>query len=388
MKTKRKIMWLDLWQIEEQEAWLSDLASKGWKLKKMNKLTATFTKSSPQTVDFRADIIKESVFEDQERLDLYEQAGWEYVNSRSHLHFFRSIPERTIQEIHTDQIKQTETVSVLKRDLKARASILFFLSLIIITLSFFMLTANPVHNYLQDDFLPPLIMILTFLLINLLMWRGIIHLKKLVWKLEENRPLNHQADYRRKYWINKTVGLAVIAVFSLFFIYEWVEAANTSMASGYPPIPKEQLPVVQLADFLENEAYEPFQYNDNMNLENYYSFNSSILVPEQYELNQLVEVEGELWEDGSGPYRPSLTSRKYVVQNEWLAQNLMQHLLEEQKEFFRGALTHQNDSEYDELYILEESFIARKDNMIYHVIYFGKESMEVIIKTSHSKLKD
>ncbi|WP_404428234.1 DUF2812 domain-containing protein [Sutcliffiella horikoshii] len=388
MKTKKKILWLDLWQIAEQEAWLSDMAAKGWELTKMNRLTAHFKKAAPQTVTFKTDIFKEPINQNPNQLERYEQAGWKYVASRGPLHFFRNNPDSSVKDIHTEPIHQAETINLFKRTLKVRAYGILLISLIGIALAIFMLTLDPVINYINDEFLFPVIQIFIFVGINFIVFKGLIHLNKLNKILQSNKRIQPATDYRKKYLLNKILGISLLTFFAVVFIYELSKSGNTPLAKSFPPIPKEELPVVKMEDFTDKSFKEPFSYEEKINRDNFYFVSSSILVPEQYELNQLVEVEGEKWEDGSVPYRPSLTSRQYIVLNEFLAKRLLQDLIDREKEFKSGEATLNNSTAFDELVVLENSILSRKDHIIYYVTYYGKEPIEKIIDAMELKITE
>lgn len=379
---------MDLWQIAEQEAWLSEMAAKGWKLTKMTRMTAHFKKTAPQTITFKTDIFKEPINQIPERLQQYEQAGWKYVASRDHLHFFRNEPNSSVKEIHTDPIHQAETINLLKRMLKVRAYGILLISLIGVALSVLMLILDPVRNYLNDEFLFPVIQILIIIGINLMFSKGLIHLNKLIKILHSQKRIQPVPDFRKKYYQKKIIALSLISFFAVVFIYEISKSGNTTLAKSFPPIPNEQLPVVKMEDFTDNTNHEPYFYEQNNNRDNYYSVNSSILVPEQYELNQLVKVEGEKWEDGSGTYRPSLTSRQYIVLNEVLAKRLFQHLIDREEELHRGDATFPNTTTFDELVVLENSILSRKDHIIYYLTYYGNEPIEKIINAMEKKQRN
>ncbi|MGD6781127.1 DUF2812 domain-containing protein [Sutcliffiella horikoshii] len=386
MKTKKKILWLDLWQIGEQEAWLSDMATKGWELTKMTKLTAHFKKAVPQTITYKTDIFKEPISQNSERLEQYEQAGWKYVASRGHLHFFRNNSNSSVKELLPDPIKQAESLKLLRSSLRTRLYLIPLLTLIGIALAIFMLILDPIRNYLDDEFLFPVMQILIFFGINLMILKGLIHLNKLIKILHSNKGIQPASDFQKKYWQKKIIGLSVIVFLAVVFLYKVNTSGNTPLEKSFPPIPKEDLPVVQIGDF--TKSYEPYSYEESISRENFYSVNSSILVPEQNELNQLVEVEGEQWEDGSGPYRPSLTSRQYIVRNDFLADRLFQHLIDREEELHRGDATHSSTTAFDELYVLENSILSRKGHIIYYVTYFGKEPIEKIIHAMEQKITE
>nr|WP_277351299.1 DUF2812 domain-containing protein [Bacillus sp. RO1] len=370
---------MDLWQIAEQEAWLSDMATKGWELTKMNLLTAHFKKTPPQTITFKTDIFKEPINQNPDQLEQYEQAGWKYVASRGPLQFFQNNPESSVMELHLQPIQQAQTIILLRETIKISAFYIILLLLIGVFLAVTILTLNPVRNYLKVEFISPTLQILIFIGTLFTLIKGFIHLKRLIKILQSNKRIQPATDYRKKYLRNKIIGISLITFFTVVLIYQIINSDNTTGANSYPPIPNGELSVVQIRDITESNNYKPYFYDQNSNRENYYSVTSSLLVPEQYELNQLVEVEGEKWEGKSGPYRPSLTSRKYIVLNEFLAKRLFQHLIDWQKELHRGDAIFYKTAAFDEMVVLENSVLSRKDHIIYYVTYYGKEPVEKII---------
>ncbi|KPB06526.1 DUF2812 domain-containing protein [Bacillus sp. CHD6a] len=389
LSTKKiKILWLDLWQIAEQEAWLSDMAAKGWELTKITRLTAHFKKAEPQKIIYKTDILKEPINQNSDRMEQNEQAGWKYVASRGHLHFFRNNFDSSVKEIHTDPIHQAETVKILNISLKTRAYFIALLTLIGAALSVFMLTLDPVKNYLNDEFLSPIIQIFIFIGVNLLILKGLFHLKKLMKVLQSNKRISPDSNFRKKYLLNKLIGLSVIMFFAVIFIYQLSKLGNSTLSNSFPPIPKGELPVIQIKDFTNGNNHKPYFNNKNNNRDNFYFESSSILVPKQYELNQLVEVKGEKWENGSGPYRPSLTSRQYIALNEVLAKRLMQHLIDREEELQSGNASFPETTAFDELVVLENSILSRKGHVIYYVTYYGKEPVEKVINAMELLISD
>src|SRR5690606_22448213 len=100
---------------------------------------------------------------------------------------------------------------------------------------------------------------------------------------------------------------------------------NTLQDDRFPPILDGDLPVVQLADFMDESQYHLI---DDDPRSNYFKVDSSIFVPKQYELRQTVEVPSVMWEDNSGIYSPAIWSDGYSVRNEWLAIKFVQKLKE------------------------------------------------------------
>ncbi|MRH43470.1 DUF2812 domain-containing protein [Aquibacillus halophilus] len=380
-KLKKKILWLDLWDIEEQEAWFSDMATHGWELIKINKFTATFIKSEPQRIKYRCDVFKLPYSYEDERIEIYRQSGWEHVASRGYLQVFKQVNKKNTNELHTDPFEQAEALTLLKKDISTRGVISLVLSILMLFLSFFMLQSSPVRNFLEDEFIAPFMIILSILLIIFSMTTGMVHMSKLMKKLHSGTLLN-EVNYRKKLNRNRWLGGSFIFILSSWILFN---TAQTIALSGerFPEIPDKELPVVEISDILNETNYTRIPDMDDFpgSIDNYYKEEASILVPKQYELYETVEVPGVMWDDNSGSYQPSIQSYRYDVRSEWLAKQFLQELIEENQyldENYQLTIT-----QFDELWLNQEDnktdLIARKDNVVYRVVHYGKETADEII---------
>ncbi len=78
------------WQDEREELWLQDMAARGWHLRPV-RLPATyvFEKGAPMPYKYRLDYLYASQTEFPEYLQLYQDAGWEYVGQMSNWQYWR-----------------------------------------------------------------------------------------------------------------------------------------------------------------------------------------------------------------------------------------------------------------------------------------------------------
>ena len=189
-------------------------------------------------------------------------------------------------------------------------------------------------------------------------------------------------NYHRKIKRNKVVGITVIFILSLWVLTVFLNLMNLLQEDRFPAIPKTELPIVQMADLIDD-----FTYIDEEGL-SYFKENSSFLVPKQYQLEQMVEVPGETWEDNSGTYSPSISSFGYEVRSEWLAKKFVQDL-KEKHTYYAENYVKVPESKFDELWLSQgnfnAAFIARKHNKVYRVLYYGKGSIDEIIERTLAK---
>lgn len=390
-KTKKKIIWLDIWSIEEQEAWFEDMATNGWKLIEVKNLIAVFEQSEPENINFRCDISK--LNDKEERIEFYEEAGWEYVGSRHYVHIFREGDQARTEDhdLHTDPYELAESLSILKSSIKMRAIIVFFLTIIMGLLSYIMLRIYPIGNYLQNDIVIPVANLIMVLSICLLMISGIIHLSKLMKKLKSGKMLDRGVRYRHKLWMHKIAGVTLTTILTISVIVSFWNLYTNATDDRFPPIPEGELPVITMEEILGEEVeYAVSEQFDSFDVDirqNYFRESWSILVPRQYELRQEVEVPDQEWEDRSGTYSPTLHSSLYEVRTAGLASNLVKHLKDMYDYYHPTGYDRYVSDNWDELWIMEDlfndshasTFIGRKGNQVYRVFYMGNESITDII---------
>ncbi|WP_315115273.1 DUF2812 domain-containing protein [uncultured Clostridium sp.] len=393
-RIKKKFLWLDVWNIEEQEAWFSDMASQGWKLISTDGWYAKFEKCEPEKVNYRCDVFKLKDGGENNPIELYKEAGWEYVASRRLVHIFRTNEDANIVEIHTDPNEQAETLSILKKNITRMGIAVIFLSMLIILITLASIRIDPVDNYLNNKFIEVIAVVLASMYISISMITGIVHMYKLMRKLKSGSLFEHRIEYKRKINKNRIIGIIVNSIILLWVISNFGMLIGVITKDRFPAIPEKEIPVIKMSDIMDETTYikkvDPYE-NKGDGL-NYYIVNSSLLVPKQYELNENVEVPGVMWEDESGIYSPSIYSYAYETRGEWVAKGLAKELLKKYDYYSKEGYRYVQDSEFDDLWIGEEefscTFIGRKGKNLYRVVYYGIEPVEKIIELVLDKVEN
>ncbi|RXT01950.1 DUF2812 domain-containing protein [Ammoniphilus sp. CFH 90114] len=368
-KEKKRLIMFNLWEIEEQMSWFTDMSLQGWRLTRLNHGFATFEPCEPEEIIYRCE------FSHQKS---NAKTGWEFVGSRNIIHVYRRIPGEQSIEIHADPIKQAEGLSILKRSIFTRGLLTLLLTILLVGLTMAKLKIDPVGNYLQDTFIESFVFLIAYFFISFTMVKGMIHTSKLMRKLKSGTLLEHNTNFKRKMYQNQWIAGSVILMMSLWMI-NIVTNLLTVPNDPFPPIPKGELPVVQLSDFMDTplgnqgKVGEPFHY---------FREDSSLLVPKQYELNQEATVHAT--------YKPAIRSYLYEVRSTWLAEKFLKALKVKNTSYNENYESIQ-DSAFDELWISKEeyksAFIARFNNQVYYVVYFGKEPIEALIDEALAKAK-
>lgn len=90
-KTRRRVFrTFFAWQDDREEAWLREMAKKGWHLERPGIFRQTFVAGAPTDVVYRFDYRIVNPREQAEYLGLFRDSGWEYLGSVSNWHYFRT----------------------------------------------------------------------------------------------------------------------------------------------------------------------------------------------------------------------------------------------------------------------------------------------------------
>jgi hypothetical protein len=92
------------WQDQEQEKWLKEKSQTGLHLKKPNNLMGiyTFEKGEPQVFTYRLDFQSDLKNNKETYIQIFEDAGWEYLGESSWQYFRKPDQKETSNEIFTD----------------------------------------------------------------------------------------------------------------------------------------------------------------------------------------------------------------------------------------------------------------------------------------------
>ncbi len=103
-KSMRKFKWFWAWQDEAEEAWLREMSNQGWHFSGMSMPTIyNFKHGEAKDYVYRLDYRSYWKIDQEEYLQLFQDAGWECVDETMGWHYFR-MPARPGEEleIYTD----------------------------------------------------------------------------------------------------------------------------------------------------------------------------------------------------------------------------------------------------------------------------------------------
>jgi hypothetical protein len=128
----KKTKWFWPWQDQEEEQWLEKQSKQGNHLSKLSAFGRyTFEKGAPKDFVYRLDFMLDDRGEKENYLQIFRDAGWEYLGEMNGWHYFRKEADAEAStEIFTDQHSK---VKKYERVITYQASSLGILMLLFIT---------------------------------------------------------------------------------------------------------------------------------------------------------------------------------------------------------------------------------------------------------------
>lgn len=372
-----------MYAIGRNESWLSDMASKGLHLKKLGRIYIYFEKGESKETNYRIDIIKEKP--SQEQLDVYHDCGWDVVTNNGSFYIFSTDKKLCNIELHTDPIEQGFSLFDLNKRLKNNViimSILIFLLIGMIYSTYFLNTI-PYLFMITGSFDLLILVVICELYVFYLGIRNYVAIRNLKKCLLQGKAINHKENFTKARLSGGILaGLFLpLAVFSMIIPVIQIAKSNEYTL----PDMNTNLPIIMLADIEQNlNLMREQSYNNNdIDRLNRVRYDWSILAPVQYEINEHGIIDGEVWDDNSGKYKPSLTTRYYKVTFGCMSDNLTQDLINFYVFRDNTKIIEINNSKLDKMYLTQEGMMkqifAYLGNQVIYVTYYGTGEIEDII---------
>ncbi|HYE81668.1 MAG TPA: DUF2812 domain-containing protein [Clostridia bacterium] len=389
-KLLKRLMLDDIYAIGRNESWFSDMAKKGLHLKKLGRMFVYFEKGESKKTKYRIDIIKEKP--SQEQLDVYHDCGWDIVTNSGDFYIFSADEKSCTTELHTDPIEQGFSLSELNKRLKINTIIISFAMLLFFGMIFsvYFFNDEPFLYIIKGQFVQQILLVVVELYVFYTVIRNYVAISNLKKSLLQGKAIDHKEEYR----IARLIGGILTCLFlpiSLFTIF--IPFTEIARSKDYTlPEANTNLPVIRLADIEQNPRLtrETGYYRNDIDWANRVSFDWSLLAPVQYEIDERGIVNGEMWEDKSGEYSPSVTTRFYRLTFDGMAEKLTLDLINHYVYREDTEITAVNAPELDKIYIAEENarkqIFAYSGNQVIHVAYYGKMKIEDIIPLVSEKL--
>lgn len=320
------------YDVEKIESWLQDQAKEGLLLAKQESVFAflAFRKAAPQSVRYRLQPKKPSEgFADVPDPDLQElcaEYGWEYVDSYSQFHIYRSI-RPDAREMDTDLGVQAAAMKAGKRS----SAFTLFLDGILLSSIFSQFFLMPFWSLVHMGLGYHLAHLVALLWVSTDCFLQWYHLRKLHKQLKANIPLDHNKPWKQGAAFHTFSKIAYAAVLVLLFGVILTSCTGSldleyDAVTEYPGDP----PFVTAAEILPEGSYSSESFLQGFNA---YTLDSTFFAPKILEWKEYGTIT---LPDGT-VYSGSLMITYYETRSPWLAEGLMDDLYRsaEKKSHFR-----------------------------------------------------
>lgn len=389
-KIVKRLMLDDIYAIGRNEGWFSAMASKGLHLKKLGRLFVYFEKGEPKKTKYRIDYLKEAP--SQEQLDVYHDCGWNFAANSGYFYVFSADEKSCTTELHTDPIEQGFSLSELNKRLRNNLIIISIAMLLFLgmMISIYYFNDEPFLLMIKGQFVQQMLLVIVELYVFYSVIRNYITIHKLKQSLLQGAEINHNEDYRKARLLGGILaGIYMpLALFTIIIPFvEFATSKDYTLPEGNANLPIIRLEEIEKSPNLMRET----GYNgDNVDWANRVSYDWSLLAPVQYEIDEHGVVRGEMWEDKSGVYSPSITTRYYKLTFGSMAENLTLDLINRYVWRDNAEVKDINHPKFDKLAIAQDDIhkqiFAYLDNQVVYVTYYGKERIEEIIPLLAQKM--
>ncbi|QRN86702.1 DUF2812 domain-containing protein [Clostridia bacterium] len=382
-KMVRKLLLDDIYAVGRNESWFSDMSKKGLHLTKIGGLFVYFEKGEPKDVRYRIEVLMDKP--NQERIDLYEQCGWDLVTRTGKFYIFIAEKSDKIRELHTDPVEQGHTLDELDKLLK-RNVLVFSIALVLmfgLILGPYFLLDEPVLLMVRGQFLQQVLLLVVEIYVFFRTIRNYLSIRNLKESLLQGNPATHYEGYKQARFFGGIVALFYVLI-ALAIIPLPIVSMNRSIEYNLPE-DTDSLPFVRLAEIEEspNLEREIGTYYREVDRKNRVQSDWSLMAPIQYEIDEHGIVSGEMWADQSGEYSPSIENQFFKLTFAGLSEGLTEDLIQRyvwEPEAEIIALPYPG---MDKMFIAEDGIrkqiFAYSGKKVMHVTYYGNTNIEKII---------
>lgn len=267
------------YEIKTFEAWLEELAeNEGLFLVSCRRAIAKFEKGTPKPMRYRVDADPDRCWApSQERQQLYEEFGWQYIDNRSEHLVVYGTDDFSLPELHTDPELQMEAFEKLQKKSLVHIVAVFLILLLVVYLHIF--TGYWVYWLRHSASILALCLLLILYFFDIT--KEYRHAKKQQKQLQGEQPSTGARDFhetRKKLYLRAgclitTVVLFLLSLLTPLWMRNFEEHIPLSAYNG------EELPILSPAVF----GYDAESTQISL------SYYTSFLAPVQYDIFQFGE---------------------------------------------------------------------------------------------------
>ena len=319
--TVRKWMRLDPIDMDHFEGWLEAMAQKGLFFERTWALGIVFRRGEP--ADLRYRLNPAGNLWGRENRDYCKSLGWEYAGNTGKYFDLYVNRDPEAPELHTDPVVQSYALEQIAKKVKRTCIALTLLTLVMLVLIFlpFFLLSTPIRYQLVENPVGGNLLYLGLEILSTYMtirtYRAFFRLRR---RLEEGTPPQRDGSWKR---VARRQRVLSWIVWALCIIYLGALVVTASRAwEGQLDGLNKPVPALSLTELENDPALEPLvdgRWEDGQDRNNYVSFTSTQVAPEQYEITQ--------WLTDGRDYEPRLVTYWYRLSLPFLASPLLDELV-------------------------------------------------------------
>lgn len=323
-KLVRRLLFGELYNINEYEGYFSEMSAMGFHIKKIGKFFLYFEEGEPKYLKYRIDMVKKDKKEEKEgRITSLRTKGWDFVCEKDMFLLFSSPENSNLKELYDTPEEQRLAIREANNKIHGRklTNIIFSIIGIAVVFYIFYIKLFVKRNFfLSLNDIESFIKIISLFLPILSSTRGRRSIEKLEKTLAGNEFLSHQGDYlllKTRYILRKLMYfllMVVVIVSGLISVLRNEEILLEEIED------LESLPVITL-EYIEKEPLIPdiqaHRRDGNFYYGNVLHKNWSLFMPKYYIL-----VESGKFRD-SNEKTISLESDYYLASFDFIAEGLV-----------------------------------------------------------------
>ena len=325
--TVRKWMRLDPIDMDHFEGWLEAMAQKGLFFERTWALGIVFRRGEP--ADLRYRLNPAGNLWGRENRDYCKSLGWEYAGNTGKYFDLYVNRDPEAPELHTDPVVQSYALEQIAKKVKRTCIALTLLTLVMLVLIFlpFFLLSTPIRYQLVENPVGGNLLYLGLEILSTYMtirtYRAFFRLRR---RLEEGTPPQRDGSWKR---VARRQRVLSWIVWALCIIYLGALVVTASRAwEGQLDGLNKPVPALSLTELENDPALEPLvdgRWEDGQDRNNYVSFTSTQVAPEQYEITQ--------WLTDGRDYEPRLVTYWYRLSLPFLASPLLDELVSQYTQY-------------------------------------------------------
>lgn len=342
MKTVKKLIPVNPYDIPGMESWLAELAGQGLFLEKFGASRARFTPGAPSPgTRYRLEPMGGVV--DGEYTAYAAAQGWRWVCPLAGtFHVYRT-DRPDAPELHTDPVAQSYTLDALTKRLWRYSIILVVFVLLIVGMlgSIYFFSPWPWLSAVEGSFVNQLLLVVVEVIAAACFLAQANGIRRLRRQLREGVPLHHEVDYRKSrrttLLLNSLSTLLVLSsiamVIPMFAGGRWSEPLDEV---------KSEIPFLSLFELERDSRYQPLPsaYQPQGRDLNHWARYEWTPLAVHYEVEQRGQIPGRIYSEGDA-YTCSLGLDYYDLTFAFLASPVLDDLVYRYTEYnyFPGEYT-------------------------------------------------